>query len=233
MMIPDNSAVQEQGNPAVFQLVNGGKLWITRVEDLAALGYGPNNIHIVPPRSLSKISNIPKNGTLVRELGDHAVYYLEDGNRFWVSSPEVLAAMGRKGEEVRNVSTGTLNSFPRSEDITLAAFPTPLAARAKEYSVGGSPRYKLGKCLPSDGQRFIPNAQVPRQWSMLCIERMVVRRSDGSPAGLSVWQKAADYAGHQWCVTLSSKPVLPSKIALSPMKARITCAGRAGHFVTH
>lgn len=120
--IPDNAAVRERDKAAVYQVVNGGKLWITSPAELAALGYSAREIRLVPSGSLASVPNVPKSGTLVRQRSDHAVYQIENGVRHWVSSPKALELLGRTFSEVRVVSNTSLNPIPQGARIVAEDF---------------------------------------------------------------------------------------------------------------
>lgn len=66
------------------------------------------------PRSLGQPGS---NGRLYREIGDPAVYYMNEGTRYWVVSPAAAAAYNLDLTTVQIVPNGSLAFIPRGVDI--------------------------------------------------------------------------------------------------------------------
>ena len=61
------------------------------------------------------------NKKLVREQNSLAVFYVVDGARFWITSPEVANAMSLNLNTVEVLPDGSLGAMPRGPDITMAS----------------------------------------------------------------------------------------------------------------
>jgi hypothetical protein len=108
----DNTLVRELSSAPVYLIEGGAKFWIPSPQELYALGYNWSEVHVVPDGSLASIPNVPRDGTLVRELSSAPVYLIEGGAKFWVPSPQELYAMGYNWSEVKIVPDGSLSSIP-------------------------------------------------------------------------------------------------------------------------
>lgn len=70
-------------------------------------------------------------GSLRKEDSNPRVYLIRNGTKCWVTSPQVLIALGRSWGEVRSVPDGGLNSIPVGPDIgmlqvSVTPYPVPL-----------------------------------------------------------------------------------------------------------
>jgi hypothetical protein len=77
-----------------------------------------------------RVWDIPE-GSLRREDSKPKVYLIEGGKKRWVTSPQVLFALGKTWADVRMVPDGGLNSIPDGTDINLlqikvTPYPVPI-----------------------------------------------------------------------------------------------------------
>lgn len=72
-----------------------------------------------PPASLGQPNS---DGTIKREQNNPAVYYMADGVRYWITSPEVAAAAGLNPAWAEILPPGSFNSIPRGVDMTMSDF---------------------------------------------------------------------------------------------------------------
>jgi hypothetical protein len=98
------------GENAVYMVQNGTKFHIKTPEDLRALGYTWDRVEVVPPGSLGFLRDKPPEKTLMRERDNPAVYYYENGQKRWITSPDVLTKMGHTWKDVKVVPSGALSA---------------------------------------------------------------------------------------------------------------------------
>jgi hypothetical protein len=97
-------------------LYAGAKFHIPSPEALAAMGRSPADHWIVGDGMMSRVADVPWDGTLVQEAGSEGVYVVYAGARFPIPSPEALNAIGLGAQRVYRVPPGavaTLPSIPR------------------------------------------------------------------------------------------------------------------------
>jgi hypothetical protein len=106
----DGFLFREAGSKATYVVQGGAKFWIPSVEEFQAMGHTWDKVEVVPPGSLSFLRDRPPEKTLMRERDDNHVYYFENGQKRWVSSPENLQKMGFSFSDVKIVPSGGLKS---------------------------------------------------------------------------------------------------------------------------
>lgn len=104
------------------------------------------------PTAALRIWDLP-NGCVRREDSKPKVYLIENNTKRWVTSPEVLFAIGKTREDVRVVPDGALSMLPDGPDVVMPAQATVpwvrelgVDAAAKEVTDSGlkvkyAPRY--------------------------------------------------------------------------------------------
>jgi hypothetical protein len=76
-----------------------------------------------------RIWDLPE-GSLRKEDSKPHVYLIENGTKRWVTSPQVLEALGKTWADVRVIPDGALNSIPSGPDVkmlqvTVSPYPVP------------------------------------------------------------------------------------------------------------
>jgi hypothetical protein len=84
-----------------------------------------------PPTSTVRIWDLP-NGCLRKEDSKPKVYLIENGTKRWVTSPSVLAWLGKSWADVRSVPDGALGSLPDGPDVVI---PPALEVSVQPYPV--------------------------------------------------------------------------------------------------
>ncbi len=106
----DGYVFRVAGEQAVYVVQNGTKFHIKSPEDLRALGYSWDRVEVVPPGSLNFLRDKPPEKTLMRERDNPAVYYYENGQKRWITSPDILEKMGHSWKDVKVVPSGALGA---------------------------------------------------------------------------------------------------------------------------
>jgi hypothetical protein len=107
----DGSLVKESG-PAVYILYGGAKFWIPNPQVFHDLGFDWANVLTLPAGGLAAIPNIPRDGTLLKQMSDPAVYVIRGGSRYHISSPQRFHDLCFYWENLRIVPNGALNIIP-------------------------------------------------------------------------------------------------------------------------
>ena len=84
-----------------------------------------------PPTATVRIWDLP-NGCLRKEDSKPKVYLIENGTKRWVTSPAVLAWLGKSWADVRSVPDGALGSLPDGPDVVI---PPVLEVSVQPYPV--------------------------------------------------------------------------------------------------
>jgi hypothetical protein len=116
--IPEGASVREDQGISIYQVVGGAIVPFVSAEEFHALGYRLNQVYVAPKGALASVPTMPADGTLVRERSDLAVYVFAEGIRYWITSPEVLSALGYSFSDVHVVANGALSGIQRGDDIT-------------------------------------------------------------------------------------------------------------------
>lgn len=90
----DGMLWRERSSAPVFVTYGGAKFWIPSAAVLELYG-GWQAVQEVPDGSLATVPNVPRDGTLIREMSDARVYLIQGGQRQWITRPEILPNHGR------------------------------------------------------------------------------------------------------------------------------------------
>ncbi len=118
----DGTLLRERSSAGVYVMVSRAKLAIPSLKEFHALGYRESDIRVVPTGSLARLADVPRDGTLLRELSSSQVYVLKDGRRYDTGTKEERDCRGYRGE-VLVVPNGSLTGIPaggRLDRATLA-----------------------------------------------------------------------------------------------------------------
>jgi hypothetical protein len=96
---------------------NGTKFHIKTPEELYALGYNWDKVEVVPSGALTFLRDHPPEKSLMRERGNNAVFYYENGQKRHIPSQEMFEQLGHKWSDVKVVPSGALASEPTGAPV--------------------------------------------------------------------------------------------------------------------
>lgn len=115
--VAEGAMVKAASDPTVYLIVGGAKIPIPESSWVAYYG-GWQKVVTLPDGDLHAIPAIPRDGTLVREFGDPAVYGIRDGKRHWLASEDAARRFGAYPSGVSSVPRGALWTIPRGPDLS-------------------------------------------------------------------------------------------------------------------
>jgi predicted acylesterase/phospholipase RssA len=101
----------------IFLILGGAKFMVASPAELLALGLQAAPTNGVPVGSIQYLPDIPREGTLIKELTAPKVYRIQNGAKCWVVSPDVLRNYGGWAA-VLTAPDGSLASIPNGPDLT-------------------------------------------------------------------------------------------------------------------
>ncbi len=187
----DGTVVREVGSNAMWVYQGGGRFWVPSSAAWsgysAATGTLSESIRTVPRGSLWETlvdvngtdqwrvrEDVPRDGTVVRQVNDPAIFIYQGGGNFWFPSSEELAAWGAAAQPIRTIPEASIgqtltridgveawrqrNDLPR--DGTLLRERTG----SQVYRVQGGQKYPVGsyeasqvKVVPNGSSGRVPN----------------------------------------------------------------------------
>jgi hypothetical protein len=114
--------LRDKSDEKIYIMENGKRRWIPDPQTFAAMGLNMSAVRTFPSEELGKVSStkpLPsrKDGSLLRYLGDHKVYIMENGKRRWIPDPETFAAMGLNVGAVSDVSLADVNAISENNPL--------------------------------------------------------------------------------------------------------------------
>jgi hypothetical protein len=113
----DGTVVREWPRPEVYVIYGGAKFQIPDPATLFALDFDWTRVNVIPPNGTAKLSNIPINGTLIKEQHDPQIFLVHERKLRKVQSPAVMAARCFPWRHVRTVPDTTLAALPHGPDL--------------------------------------------------------------------------------------------------------------------
>jgi hypothetical protein len=115
----DGAVVREASRPEVYVIFGRAKFWIPDPDTLQRLYGGWGAVQSVPDGTLAfaGVTDVPVDGTLLREEHDPVVWQMSAGQKRWVINPDVLAHHGGWGQ-MRVVPDGATGRFPQGDPLT-------------------------------------------------------------------------------------------------------------------
>jgi hypothetical protein len=104
----DGYLYREQGSHEVFVVQGGTRYYIPSPQEFDALGYRSDQIEEVPRGALGFLRDRPAERTLLRERDSPAVFYIENGQKRFITSPQVFERLGHKYSDIKVVPSGSL-----------------------------------------------------------------------------------------------------------------------------
>lgn len=109
--VHDGMNAREVSSAPVYALVGGARLWIKTPAELQSYFGGWSAVTLVDDNTVSLLPTVPRDGTIVQEVGDPTVYLMDGGQKHWLTSPAVLWRYGG-WSVVRRVPSGSLSTVP-------------------------------------------------------------------------------------------------------------------------
>jgi hypothetical protein len=107
----DDALIRPWGQLTVYAVEGGARFVISSQAELDALPYASHAVLEIPGSGLVWIGTIPRDGTLVRERDQPAVWWINGGQRHIVPDPATLSARF-PGQTVRIIPAGTVGQIP-------------------------------------------------------------------------------------------------------------------------
>jgi hypothetical protein len=113
----DFTLVREISDPKVFVVYGGAKFWIPDPMTLSTLGFNFGQVRLVPSGGTAQIGTLPVDGTLIKEQHDPKVFFVENSQLRWVTSPAAMDSNCLPWRHVRTVPDNSLAALPRGPDL--------------------------------------------------------------------------------------------------------------------
>jgi hypothetical protein len=110
--LQDRSVVKEASAPHVYVIAGGAKLWVQSAADLATYYGGFAAVHLVPPGTLSSLTQIPRDGSLLKEAGKAEVYLVTEGKRRQIPDAASFACMHLDWDQVLTLGPREIQTLP-------------------------------------------------------------------------------------------------------------------------
>jgi len=115
-LLPELSVVRESSRPEVYVIVGDAKFWIPDPPTLFRLYGGWAAVRVVPDGTLTNVSRLPKEGTILREEHAPYVWRIEGAHKRHIATPTVLFRYGG-WSMVRVVPDNSLAMIPNGAPI--------------------------------------------------------------------------------------------------------------------
>jgi hypothetical protein len=113
----DFTLVREIFDPKVFVVFGGAKFWIPDPLTLHTLGFDFPQVRVVPSGGTAQIGTLPIDGTLIKEQHDPKVFFVENGQLRWVTSPAAMDTHCLSWRHVRTAPDTSLAALARGPDL--------------------------------------------------------------------------------------------------------------------
>jgi hypothetical protein len=140
----NRTLIRERSSDAVH-VAFGGTPFPVAAPD--ALGLDPGSVRMIPDGSLAGLPRVPRDGTLVRELNDPAVYVTLGGVLRHVPSPQEFEARGYAWDAIGVVPDGALAGLAKGDPLSIT--PVPAVATPQSWAERGAGEIRTG-----DGDRI-------------------------------------------------------------------------------
>jgi signal transduction histidine kinase len=128
LSFPDQTLIREGGTDGIYVIFGNAKFPVNTLEILGSYG-SVRDIHRVPPGTVSRIPDFPRNGSIMRELTDRFIYLAKDGELHQINSFDILEYYGG-WDAVYFVPPGTIKKF------TISAQPVTLETMSTVFNLG-------------------------------------------------------------------------------------------------
>jgi hypothetical protein len=108
---PRDGALLRDHTQTTTMVFQGGAPFPISTSSVLSLFGGPSAVQLAPAGSLARFKQPPKDGTLLREISQPAVFVILNGEKCWITTPAELENWGGF-PSVRLVPDGALSSLP-------------------------------------------------------------------------------------------------------------------------
>jgi hypothetical protein len=134
----NRTTLRERSSSAVHVTFGGTPFALSSPDGMAVLGLDPGVVRVIPDGSLGGLPALPREGTLLREQSDPAVYVMMGGTLRHVPTPEEFEARGYVAGAVGIVPDGALAPIPKGEPLEVTPPSTaPVPASWAQRTSGG------------------------------------------------------------------------------------------------
>jgi hypothetical protein len=113
----DGTLLQEMSSGGVYVVYGGAKFGIPSAQVFEALGFDWAKVGKVPDGALAQIPDMPRDGTLLREMGNDTVYLISGQKKSPFPSAERFVDLCQYWENVRDVPSGALAAIPQGPGL--------------------------------------------------------------------------------------------------------------------
>lgn len=108
---PSVMLIRAQGDPRVYVIHNNIKKHIPSADVFNSYGYSWQDVQEV----LSEVASGYKMANLIKKIGDHKVYAIENGKKRWIKTAEEFVNAGYNWEDIMEVSQTEFGFYPEKE----------------------------------------------------------------------------------------------------------------------
>jgi hypothetical protein len=108
----DGTVLQERGHSDFYVVYGGAKFHIADETIFDSLSLLKGNVKTVPSGSLAGVPDLPREGSLIREMDDGPVFVIRGGMRHQIPNVQDLSKLGFIWNNIRVVPDGGLTSIP-------------------------------------------------------------------------------------------------------------------------
>jgi hypothetical protein len=108
----DGTVLQERGHSDFYVVYGGAKFHIADETIFDSLSLLKGNVKTVPSGSLAGVPDLPREGSLIREMDDGPVFVIRGGMRHQIPNVQDLSKLGFIWNNIRVVPDGDLTSIP-------------------------------------------------------------------------------------------------------------------------
>jgi signal transduction histidine kinase len=112
---PDQTLLKEAGRDPIYVIFGNAKFAVTSHQNMGSYG-SFRDVQRIPPGTIARIPDFPRNGSILRELDSPFIYVALDGVFYQIKDLDVLETYGG-WDGVYFVPPGSLARFPKSQDF--------------------------------------------------------------------------------------------------------------------
>jgi hypothetical protein len=114
-------------DPRVYVIVGGAKLWVHDQAQLSSYYGGWGAVRVLPYGSLTGVSTVPRDGTLIYGWGSPEVYVMNNGKRRWIPDPTTFECNHYDWGRIRYLGPMEMADIARGPDM-------PVQLIAEQYT---------------------------------------------------------------------------------------------------
>jgi hypothetical protein len=105
----DVSLFREVSSSSVYVVQGGARFPIPSPAQLAASGFDPSQIRLLPDGSVGGLAALPRDGTLLKEVSSPRIYIMQNGRKVLITDP---FSPFIDPDSLRSVPDGSLATVP-------------------------------------------------------------------------------------------------------------------------